>query len=310
MATKTGRSCLTRAAAATVVAGALVVPLRSSATPAREAGGDEFVDPFVTRVDFDRVTAVTAEVSIRRVRTDAHGRPTGAAAPAVSYRLERRRSGGAWRSTWRLVRRGAPLVRSPKGDVPLETSPSLGWVEDAGDGTPARVFNGRGVELRLPSRRQVRALVEGVPGALGQLGLPDATEPETAAGPAQAPAVAPGLAGLAHASGARAARRAVIERALGRPTDRRDGLDRYVSLGDGQQRETLVDPTTALPVEVTVMRDGDPVERVRHAWAHAAGGIVVRKGLRSQRRLPGPEGEWLTVDVEFSGLRLAIGGAR
>ena len=60
----------------------------------------------------------------------------------------------------------------------------------------------------------------------------------------------------------------------------------------------------------TLSRDGVPIERVRHAWSRAAGGTTVRRGVRSEHRLPGTDGEWMHVDVEFGGLRMAVGGVR
>ena len=310
MTTRTGRNRLTPVAAAAIVAGALVVPLRSSGPPARKGGGDTFVDPMVASVDLDRVTAVTAEVSIVRTRTDGRGNRKGAAPSSVSYRLERRHTAGGWRSTWRLVRRSAPVIRGAQGDVSLDVPPAIGWVEDAGDGTPARVFNERGVEVRLPSHRQLRALADGVPGALKRLGLPEAPGPDAARDGAPALSGAQGLAGLAYAAGGRETRQAAIARALGRVAERRGGLDRYVSLSGGDRRDTVIDAATALPVEVTLSRDGVPIERVRHAWSRAAGGTTVRRGVRSEHRLPGTDGEWMHVDVEFGGLRMAVGGVR
>ena len=180
------------------------------------------------------------------------------------------------------------------------------------DGTPARVFNARGVEVRLPSRGQVRALMAGEAGALRRLGLPDST----AGGPAgEADDVGVAvraddpLLGLLQDGRDRAARRSAIGRRLGAPLERVKGLDRHVVRSGDDTIETLVDPVTAVPVEVAVVRDGAVIERVRHAFATAPRGGLVRRGVQSERVLPG-EGERLLVDVEFSGLRVEAGGER
>jgi hypothetical protein len=104
-------------------------------------------------------------------------------------------------------------------------------------------------------------------------------------------------------------RREAIRQRLGVAVERVRGLDRHVVRSGGELQETLVDPDAAVPVEVSVTRDGATVERLRHEYAGLAGGGLLRRAVRSERLLPGG-GDRLVVDVEFSGLRVDVGGAR
>lgn len=285
-----------------------VAPLAASTGRASQPGQGRLVDPSTTAVDLAAVTRLTADVSIRRSRVGADGQVRQEARP-VTYRIERRRATHGWESTMTRVARGRPAVRVAGGEMPLDLQQAVSRIEDAGDGTPARVFNARGVEVRLPSRGQVRALMTGEAGALRRLGLPEpATDESPEVGTKAVPAGDP-LLGLLQDARGRAARRAAIGRRLGAPQERVQGLDRHVVRSGDDTIETLVDPATAVPVEEVVVRDGAVVERVRHAFVAAPRGGLVRRGLRGERVLPG-EGERLVIDVEFSGVRVEVGGGR
>lgn len=297
-----------------MAAAAAIVALVTSAVGATEArthraAAPRTVDPTVTPVDPDAVTAMTAEVSIRRTRVGEDGRPRGGALPAVRYRLERTRTATGWRSTLRRLDRQRPLVRTSAGEVALDQASAVDRVEDAGDGTPVRVFNDRGVEIRLPSKARLRALAGGEPGALRSLGLPEPAGSEPAAPAATAPPSKDPLLGLVHPRRARGARREAITQRLGTAVGRVRGLDQHVVRSGDELQETLVDPDAAVPVEVSVTRDGATVERIRHEYAGLAGGGLLRRAVRSERLLPGGA-DRLVVEVEFSGLRVDVGGAR
>lgn len=295
------------AAAATVVV-VLATPLGAEGA-ARRARPPRAVDPLVTPVDPRDVTAMTAEVAIRRTRVGGDGAVREGASPAaVKYRIERTRTPGGWRSVLRRLPGQRPAVDTPAGRVTLDGAPAVIRLEDAGDGTPVRVFNARDVEVPLPSRARLRALAAGQAGALRSLGLPDKSGEASETSPVAAAQAEP-LLGLVHPASARGARRLAIRQRLGEPVARVRGLDRHVTRDGAHEVETLVDPVTAVPLEVTVTRDGATVERVRHSYAGMAGGGLVRRGVRSERVLPGG-GDRVIVDVEFSGLRVELGGAR
>lgn len=210
----------------------------------------------------------------------------------------------------RVVRQQRPVVRGARGEIALETAPAISRIEDEGDGTPARVFNALGVEVRPPSRARLSGLSPGEPGALRAFGLPE----QASEGPGEAPPPVSGaghaLRGLVHAAKDREGRREAIARRLGKAVERVRGLDRHVHVGGDETRETLVDPVAEVPVEVIVTRDGTPVERTHYVYDRAAGGALVRRAVRSERLLPGAAGDRLVIDVEFSDLRVEVGGAR
>lgn len=295
-------------AAAAIVA-MVTSPLRATEAPMRRAAPTRAVDPAVTPVDPETVTAMTAEVSIRRTRVGEDGRPRGGAMPAVRYRIERTRTATGWRSTLRRLERQRPIVRTSGGEVALDQASPVSHVEDAGDGTTVRVFNDRGVEIRPPSKSRLRALASGEPGALRSLGLPERAGSESAAPAEDGPASKDPLMGLVYPGRTRGARRAAIRQRLGAAVERVRGLDRHIVRRGDELQETLVDPDAAVPVEVTVTREGVTVERLRHEYAGLAGGGLLRRAVRSERSLPGG-GDRLVVEVEFSGLRVDVGGVR
>lgn len=307
----TANSSYTKRGALVVAAIAAMVtsPLGATEALTRRAAPPGAVDPTVTPVDPEMVTAMTAEVSIRRTRLGEDGRPSGGAMPAVRYRLERTRTDTGWRSTLHRLDRQRPTVRTAAGEVALDHASPVSHVEDTGDGTPVRVFNDRGVEIRLPSKTRLRALAGGEPGALRSLGLPERAESESAAPSEGGLASKDPLLGLVHPRRARGARREAIRQRLGVAVERVRGLDRHVVRNGDESQETLVDPDAAVPVEVSVTRDGATVERLRHEYASLAGGGLLRRAVRSERLLPGGR-DRLVVEVEFSGLRVDVGGAR
>lgn len=249
--------------------------------------------------------AVTAELTIRRRVVDAGGAPRGATPPGVRYRLERTRSERGWKTVMHLLEEERPLVRGADGDVSIDASLSISRVEDEGDGTSPRVFNRRGVEVRLPGTAQIEEWLA-APGALRR-GVPPA---ETTGVATKADADRRNFfAGFLIAIADRPERRGAIQRRLGPPVDRVRGFDRHVVSSGNEVHETLVEPFAMVPVEVAVFRDGERVEVTRHSFQPGERGDLVRRGMRHERRLPGTSGDWLVVDVEFSNV-VFDGGAR
>lgn len=292
---------------------ALAIVCLAGAPLAAAAGGEppsrrQLVDPLVTAVSPEQVTAVTADIVVRHSRVDATGRARGRQPVEVAYRLERTRTARGWTSVMKLTRRPKAMVRGSDGDLAIDRVPAVTRIEDPGDGTPVRVFNARGVEVRLPSRSDVRALAKGAPGALRGLGLPGAAADGTEQSEPPAAAADDPVRALLAVAGDK--RRADVARRLGPPSGRVRGLDRHtVSEGD-EITETLVDPASGLPVETSVVKDGRRVEHITQVYARAAGGAMLRRSLRTERLLPDGAGDRLITDVEFAGVRFEVGGVR
>jgi hypothetical protein len=225
----------------------------------------------------------------------------------AGYRIERTRTTRGWKTVMHRVGTRRAVVRGASGDVEIGVSSPISRIEDDGDGTRARVFNERGVEVRLPSRASVGDLAAGRPGALGRLGLPPEGDQDTPALPV--PGGEGGVwRGLLVPAEDRVLGPGVAERRLGPAMGRVRGLDRHVRAVGDETVETLVDARTALIAEVNVLREGQLVERTQHDYVEAAGGGAAKRRVRAERVMPG--GERLVTEVEFHDIRVAVGGAR
>jgi hypothetical protein len=82
------------------------------------------------------------------------------------------------------------------------------------------------------------------------------------------------------------------------------GLDRFVATEADQSREVLVDPSSALPIEMNLMRGGTLVSHRTMRYEAGPGGTLVRRAMRSERLVSPVSGERAVVDTEFTSVRL------
>jgi hypothetical protein len=81
-----------------------------------------------------------------------------------------------------------------------------------------------------------------------------------------------------------------LVRKFGQALERVKGRDRYLASEGDVVAETLVEPTTNLPVEVNVARDGALAERTAISYARMPGGRWYVARTRSEVALPGAGG--------------------
>ena len=117
----------------------------------------------------------------------------------------------------------------------------------------------------------------------------------TVLGPAQEPPAEPGIAaratsGLVLADSDVKTRRQDLIRRLGPALGRMAGRDRYLSSEGDLLTETLVEPTTMLPVEVNVARGGALEHRTSIAYGRMPGGRWYVARTRNEMALPGSTG--------------------
>jgi hypothetical protein len=95
-------------------------------------------------------------------------------------------------------------------------------------------------------------------------------------------------------------RRQELERSHGRPAGRVGRLTRYVQTrGDGSE-ELLVDPVTALPVEVNLVKQGALDAHTTIEYETTPTGQLVRRRLHAERLLEGGAGRRSLLSVDFS----------
>lgn len=86
------------------------------------------------------------------------------------------------------------------------------------------------------------------------------------------------------------ARKRDLVRKFGQAVERVRGRDRYLASEGDLLTETLVEPTTNLPVEVNVARDGALAERTAISYGRMPGGRWYVARTRSEVALPGDSG--------------------
>jgi hypothetical protein len=225
--------------------------------------------------------AFVADITLHRYDVSADGTPVGMPAPVVTYRLERVEAPSGWRTTMTLTSGERPVVTSLRGKVDVDPY-SVVRLEDDGDGSPVRIItrNGRPVPV-LPSQILERAqqrLRQSHPD------LPDALFQK---GGFHAPLVQgrDWVEGYVATPEKASRRRNALASAFGSVVGREQGLDRYVSMKGEDRVEVRVDPDTAVPVSVSVSRDGVLQAHTAISYARGAGNSLMRQAVHSQLRI-------------------------
>ncbi len=106
-----------------------------------------------------------------------------------------------------------------------------------------------------------------------------------------------------------ATRRGELARHFGTRTGSVRNLERYLETHGPRVHEVLVQPSTALPVEMNVVHDGLLEEHHEFTYDQRASGQIVRTRTRSESRVPGAKGQRLVSVTTLADVRVA-GGAR
>jgi len=245
----------------------------------------------------DAWDTLVTDVTVSTRRVTGGGDPAGVAASPMSYRLERSRTAAAgWTTTLSIQSPGGRALLTPDGSIPTDASGEIARIEDDDDGTTPRFFDRRGRRVTPPSGT-----------GLGGLLPADATAPAAVVTPSalrRPPSGASWVHALLATPLERDERRATLERSHGRAVGQVRGLDRYLSSEGDRVRELLVDPGSALPVEVNVTRAGTLVSQRTTSYVQDADGTLVKRRVRSERLLPGASGARAITEVEFTSVRL------
>jgi len=256
--------------------------------------------------DWDRFSA---DITLKRTHVDASGTPKGEFSPDVTYRWERTKNGNGWKTRITLVRQSQPIVQSANGTRPLEVPVAVSRMEDDEDGSPVRFYGSDGRQIHVPTPEELAKLVPDV--AAKRPAAPPATAPLQ-----PSPSPRPGTTGRDWADSIlvprskRDARRQSFEREFGPSAERVRTLDRYVGTVGGARREVLVDPESAVPVEVNVAADGVLVSHTTFDYEPQADGSLLRRKTRTEQRLSPSSDDRLVSEIELSHVRFGRGGAR
>lgn len=253
-------------------------------------------------------TAFSADLSFRQSVLAVNGQPPGPAAPAATLRVERRLDRGRWRTTITLTSLERPQIRGLAGTAALVNPFEVVRMEYDEDGTPPRLYDRQGRLVRLPGEADRRRLH--TPAALAA-GLPVLESLEGRVGVAP-----PGLttsAWIAEVMAARElrpARRATLERRFGAASGQVRGLDRFVGWLGADTVEVLVDPSDALPVEISTARNGEVRTRTTIGYTRDAAGTLVRRTVRAERDRGDGSGERTITEIDLANIQATAGGAR
>jgi hypothetical protein len=251
--------------------------------------------------------AFAGDLTIRHQRIAASGQPAGMSPPAMVLRFDRRRVGGAWRTTLEVISTAPAWVQSPAGPAALENPFALARLEFEDDDGPPRMYDRRGQLIRGPGPADIRAL--GVP---ADLRTRDWDPEDLIAGSPGRPVLAGSrgpAAGLVSLVSERASRRRELERRHGKPVGQVRGLDRFLSQAADSVHELLVDPETALPVEINVAEHGALVRHATLEYEPVAGAALLRRRIRNEEVAGDADGVRLVTDIELSNVRFTERGA-
>lgn len=104
-----------------------------------------------------------------------------------------------------------------------------------------------------------------------------------------------------------AKRRGDLSRHFGKRAGSVRRLERYLDTRGTRWQEVLVEPASALPVEVNVMQDGQLEEHHEFTYAETEPGQLVRTRTRSETRVPGTKGQRLVAMTTLVNVRVAGG---
>ncbi|HUE89967.1 MAG TPA: hypothetical protein VMO26_28135 [Vicinamibacterales bacterium] len=110
------------------------------------------------------------------------------------------------------------------------------------------------------------------------------------------------LDGLVATADSRSRRSRDLQDKYGNPVERLAGLDRFLTERDGTVEEVLVDPRSALPIEINTVRDGSLASHVVFDYQRRADGAWIRRRMRAEHALPGGSGRRSRMTVDFTNL--------
>jgi hypothetical protein len=239
------------------------------------------------------VNRFSADVSIQRGFLDKQGRPVGANIPPIRYRWERVREGSRWKTVMSLTSATRPPALTFRGKL-QQIPPAISRIEEDGDGTLLRLPDAstrKPLDLSLlPGRTELKSPVPfdkdarhvvADDGSWLEAMLPSAAQT--------------------------AARRTSLQRRFGSAQGTVRGLNRFVAVDGELTTEMLVDPRTAVPIEVNIARNGELESHTAYTYTAVAGGGLVRRRMHSEQRLTGSQVGRMSLDIDIENVKVGQG---
>jgi hypothetical protein len=244
------------------------------------------------------------DVTVRHRRVDGSGQKIDGSPEGATFTLERRRDGDRWKTTYVLGPRDPQRVETPQGTVDLPRVLPIARIETDASGR-RRFYDSHGREIALPSRSDLQTLFRhAVPES------PHRPSPGTVDEGALDTQGTGWLDGLVNPASKLDERRRRLVQQYGTPRKYK-ALDRYLQIDGQRVRELLVEPATALPVEINVIVEGVLQSHTTLQYSSATDGSHVKRGLHVEAVRQGAPGERELVDVAFENLRFELrGGAQ
>jgi hypothetical protein len=289
--------------------GAAVLAAGASITYLHAARVEPIAPPAASQ-NADMWGSFRADIAMTQHRVSASGAPIGIAPPAVSFHVERTRTAGGWRTTMTLIRAERPAVRTRSGVRYLDNPFLITRMESDRDGAEPRFYDRAGKPVRPPSEADLRFLRAGRSDA-GSHPVPNDPRPAppALADPAGGPPSSRWIDAIVAVPEQRDARRLALEERFGPPIGTVRGLDRFVLDEPDRQQEVLVDPDSALPVEVTTTRNGAPEMHTLMSYARYAGGVLARRSMHAEQTVA-ESSDRIVIDVELTNVKMEQEAAR
>jgi len=255
----------------------------------------------------DPAVVLSADVTVATRRIRADGSPVGVIPPRQALRFERRLVQGRWRSlvVFRDVDR--PTATFGGADRELPNPFRISRVEIDEETGEATAFDLRGRRVVPPGETDVQRLGVGRAAAasIRSYGLSALTLPTSAPGTHPVPGPIAGDI-VSHLGDVGTRRQSLVSR-FGASTGRIRGLDRYATDAGGETTEWLVQPETALAVEINVARAGVLERRTEIQYVPYRDGHV-RAVVRHERVVGGGSTDRIVTEVQFSNVATTTGG--
>lgn len=244
---------------------------------------------------------VSTDVTIRRSHVDVNGTVLRTV-PSTTYRLEVTDTGLRRKTVMTLTAAERPKVRTTAGVVELTDTFGVMRIEDDGDGSPLRLFDGHGKQIVLPAEKSPR--LQELAGMVSQVTRPALGDPADFERARAASSVRDVADGITADPAARAERRTEIERRYGAARGQVKGLDRFVSTVGPRTLEMLVDPEVVLPAAVNVMENGALIGHTTFTYRAGPANRLIRHTIHTENLVPTARGGRALADIEFANVRL------
>ena len=253
------------------------------------------------------IDAVTADMTIRQWRVTAEGTRTGIDPPGVSVRLEAARHGSGWRTSLTTTGLDRAVAAGVTGSQFLDNPFLVSRLEFDDDGTPPRMYDGRGRLMLGPGENERRAL--GLPENLRDKDW----DPSSILGRGSAAERGLGrtrMAGLVVGVADGPKRRADIERRFGKRTGQVRGHDQFIFRDGATVHEVLVAADSSLPIEMNETTAGQLTARAQFDYDTEGSDALVRRHMRAEQAIGNSGGGRMVTDLLVTQLTLERRGGR